>query len=147
MTEYPLSSLAQNRDCTYYIFGNKQVCPHYPCIHTQCHDPDWLADQEDYLQDEKFWPNLGRSFKSPDSYGNILSPREWSLCEAKFERCRRLEEKRFEIDAAVAEYRKWFTEQKRAILGKGFSKAFGEYQETTSEKVGIGTPICKGSDQ
>src|SRR5436190_5071259 len=54
MTAYPFSSLPQNRDC----FGEMGVpiepCPEFPCIHTSCHDPDHLADQEDNLRDPEY---------------------------------------------------------------------------------------------
>jgi hypothetical protein len=112
MTEYPLSTLPQNRDCTYYIFRNKKVCSRYPCLHTPCHDPDWLADHEDYLRDEKVWVNVRRSFRSPELYRQTLSDEEWAQYEVKFEQLRRLHEKESEITAALEAHRKWFKEQR-----------------------------------
>lgn len=120
MIEYPLSSLPQNRKCTYYIFYNEKVCSFYPCLHTPCHDPDWLMDHEDYLRDEKAWLNVRRSFRSPESYRRILSDEEWAQCEAKFEQYHRLREKESEITAALEEHRKWLKEQERLYWERRF---------------------------
>jgi len=120
MTEYPLSLLPQNRNCTYYIFCNEKVCSRYPCLHRPCHDPDWLADHEDYLRDEKAWLNVRRSFRSPESYRRTLSDEELAQYEAKFEQCRRLREKESEITAALEGHRKWFKEQRRLYWERRF---------------------------
>jgi hypothetical protein len=107
MTEYPFSSLSKHRRCTDDVFENATSCSNFPCIHTSCQDPDWLSDGEDLLRDPEFYYNLWASFRSPEEYKSRLSPQEWSECEAKFPRCRRLEGKEQEIDAALAAHRKW----------------------------------------
>jgi len=122
MTEYPLSSLPQNRDCTYYIFHNEKVCSHYPCLHTPCHDSDWLADHEDYLRDATVWLNVRRSVRSPESYRQTLSDEEWAQYEAKFEQCRRLHEKESEITAALEEHRKWVTDERCLYWERDFQR-------------------------
>ena len=134
MTEYPLSSLRQNRYCTYYIFGNEKVCSRYPCLHTPCHDPDWLADHEDYLRDEKVWLNVRRSFRSPESYRQTLSDEEWAQCEAKFEQCRRRHEKESEITAALEAHRKWFKEQRRLYWERDFQRLSENARKSLQKK-------------
>ena len=70
-TEYPFSSLPQNRQC----FGeyNKSIepCPDFPCLHTPCHDPDYLADKEDYFRDPAYhiwWEYDEASCPTPRPY-------------------------------------------------------------------------------
>ena len=111
MTKYPLSSLPRYRSCTNYIFGNLTGCPEYPCLHTPCHDPDWLEDLEDLLTDSQAHLKMRRSFRSVDGQQS-LSDEEWSLYGRKFERCRRLQEKRSEINATLAAHAKWVGQQR-----------------------------------
>ena len=67
MTAYPFSSLPQNRDC----FGEAGVavepCPEFPCIHTSCHDPDYLADKEDNLRDPEYHIRLWWEYEQATS--------------------------------------------------------------------------------
>ena len=58
MTAYPFSSLPQNRDCFGEAGVSVEPCPEYPCIHTPCHDPDYLADNEDNLRDPEYHRRL-----------------------------------------------------------------------------------------
>jgi len=63
MSEYPFLCLAQNRDC----FGEAGVkvspCLDFPCIHTACHDPDYLTDREDVLRDAAYHNRLWWEFQ------------------------------------------------------------------------------------
>lgn len=76
------------------------ACPTYPCSHTPYHDPEWLQDNEEFLQDTKLWAELWDCFRSPEHHKPRLSYEQWSRHEAKFDRCRHIEEKREEINAA-----------------------------------------------
>ena len=108
-----LSHLPQNRDCTLYFFERDAVCPEYPCIHTPCHSEDWLEDQEDSLADKAFYFRFWVCYNSPDSNKHKLSAYEWAKCESRFDRCRRIKEKRPEINAALERYREWWDQQRR----------------------------------
>ena len=72
------------------------VCPTFPCVHFECHDPDYLADYEEILaNNEVYW-------KAWDLYNSLhgntpsstlkeqLSAEEWAFYEPKVDRCRRL---------------------------------------------------------
>lgn len=99
MSNYPLSSLPENLSCMHYT---GRICPTYPCTHVPSHDPDYLADREDSLQDKQFhrlfW-NLYRikcnpslRMKSPIPY---VDP---EILKLKYERCQRMEEKKDQIN-------------------------------------------------
>jgi len=104
--KYPLSSLARNRFCGHprHIWG---LCPEFPCKHTPCHDPDYLADVEDFLADRQYHSTLWACFRSlsdpSGSLRNTMSPEEWARYAFNFDRCCKLEPKlgriRKEIDA------------------------------------------------
>jgi len=71
MTVYPFSSLPENRHC----YGERAVpvepCHDFPCIHTPCHDPDYLADKEDRLRDSAYHIRLWWEF---DLVSNPIRP-------------------------------------------------------------------------
>ena len=105
MEQYPL--LYKRRSCIQYIFGSKlrpQPCTEFPCVHMHCHDPDFLADVEDAIKDRKFHIELWNCFHHPESNKARLSTEKWAEYELKFERCRRLIEKRTFIDASIDLY-------------------------------------------
>jgi hypothetical protein len=104
---YPLSSLANNRECAFFLgLGQNIGCPEFPCQHTPCHDPDFLADVEDCIRDPTWYYGLWPCFKWPEFYKKNLSATEWAEYESKFQRCRRIKEKRQIIDAAIEKHRK-----------------------------------------
>src|SRR5436853_4356612 len=97
-SKYPISSLPENRGC----FDRKTECPTYPCIHTPSHDPDYLDDREDIYKDMKFHNLLWQLFRaqSDPRWRPMVppSPEDLRRCEAKFERCKRMEEKKDQIN-------------------------------------------------
>ena len=103
-SQYPLSSLAKYRFCG--IYEPAGVCAEYPCIHTECLDPDWLEDYEEGCQNiisnHKCWLAF-RSLTEPDlaHVRERISPKEWAEYELKFERCQRITDKRKAIDAEL----------------------------------------------
>lgn len=94
--KYPLSSLARNRFC-----GSPRhaggLCPEFPCKHTPCHDPDYLADVEEFLVDRHYHSTLWACFRSlTDTSGSLkdtMSPEEWARYAFNFDRCYRLDPK------------------------------------------------------
>ena len=135
MTKYPLSSLPRNRSCTNYIFGNLTGCPEYPCLHTPCPDPDWLEDLEDLLTDEEAHLKMRRSFQSVLDGQQSLSDEEWSRYRRKFERCRRLQEKRSEIDATLAAHKKWVGEQRSLYWENEYNNIPEAWKKVLEEKL------------
>jgi hypothetical protein len=102
MSKYPASSLPENRWCP------EEYCPTYPCVHTECLDPDWLDDTEDAYQDPESWEKLWAcyysvTYPSCNSIKSEIPPEEWAVYELKFDRCRRLEEKDEELDKECKE--------------------------------------------
>ena len=71
-TEYPFSSLPQNRHC----FGEAGValppCPNFPCLHTPCQDPDYLADQEDNFRDPAYHIRLWWEYHNEKELGRVI---------------------------------------------------------------------------
>jgi hypothetical protein len=119
--------MPMHRRCPEVLFGGSEteVCPQYPCRHTPCHDPDWLADKEDMLRDPFFTTILWWSLKDPLSYRRRLSAEEWALCEAKFERCRRLQRKRRQIKMEIRAYDKREEEE----MNRYFDRSFDSFPE------------------
>ena len=119
MSEYPNLSQRQYRGtCSY---KEEIVCPTFPCVHFECHDPDYLADSEEFLaNNEVYWKawNLYNSLygKTPSStLKEQLSAEEWAFYEPKVDRCHRLKvEKKEQIRQEIrahkirrdAQYRK-----------------------------------------
>src|SRR5215471_9769137 len=99
MSLYPYSSQPQYRDCGIM----KEVCPTFPCVHVPCHDPDYLADYEEFFANSqvffKTWELYNSLYAETPSYTlkEQLSAAEWAFYEPKVERCRRLEDKREQI--------------------------------------------------
>jgi hypothetical protein len=73
-TRYPFSSLSQNREC----FGEAGFvlapCPVFLCIHTPCHDPDYLADQEDKFRDLGYHTRLWWEYRETNPICYISTP-------------------------------------------------------------------------
>jgi hypothetical protein len=73
------------------------VCPTFPCVHFECHDPDYLADYEEFLANNevslKAWDLYNSLYgKTPSStLKEQLSAEEWAFYEPKVDRCHRLE--------------------------------------------------------
>ena len=107
MSEYPNLSQRQYRMCSY---KEEIVCPTFPCVHFECHDPDYLADYEEFLaNNEVYWKSwdLYNSLygKTPSStLKEQLSAEDWAFYEPKVDRCRRLKEKREQIRQEVRAY-------------------------------------------
>jgi hypothetical protein len=113
MADYPLSSLPENRECSHFLYKPMPTCAEYPCRHTPCHDTDWLRDQEDMYED--FWKHheLWNCFRWSEYYKGLLSSENWSIHEAKFERCRRIEDKRSEIKISLEAHATLLAEEKK----------------------------------
>jgi len=111
--KYPSSVLPQNRHCRHIDFGKGNICPSFPCIHTPCHDSDWLEDQEDSYRDHRFYITIWKAFDFPEAVKPLLSPSEWEECVARFPRCRRLREKRKEISKILGEHYEWTRNEER----------------------------------
>ena len=105
--KYPLSSLAQHRFCGHprHIRG---LCRKFPCKHTPCRDPDYLADGEDFLADRLYHSDLWACFRSLNdpsgSRKDTMSQEEWARYSFKFDRCHRLEPKLGTIRKEVNEF-------------------------------------------
>jgi hypothetical protein len=127
MSEYPQLSLTSNRNCTRPEFGNSEACPQFPCSHTPCHNPDWLADEEDLYRDATFWTKLWSYFRFPDESKEDLSAEELEACDALLPRCARLEEKKAEIDATIKAHKQWCEEAEQVYWQK--------YEESLPEDV------------
>jgi hypothetical protein len=107
MPSYTLSSLPENRECLVY---SDHICPTYPCIHTPCHDPDYLDNLEDFAQDQSLhrliW-NLHRMKDNPtQSMENLIHTLDPELLKTKLERCQRIEEKTDRINRDKVNYRR-----------------------------------------
>jgi hypothetical protein len=114
MTAYPFSALPENRRCSDPIFETGEICSEYPCIHTPCHDEDWLADQEDLFASYASYSELWTCFNSPKTSRPHFSTGQWIVYKSKFPRCARLIVKQPQIYAALASHRDWTHEARRA---------------------------------
>jgi hypothetical protein len=114
MTAYPFSTLPENRMCTDPIFDTGETCSEYPCIHTPCHDEDWLADQEDFFASLTSHSELWACFNSPETSRPHFTTGEWIVYESKFPRCVRIKLKQPQIQTALLSYRDWTDEAMRA---------------------------------
>jgi len=71
-TDYPFASLPQNRHC-FGEYGVKLApCPDFPCTHTPCHDPDYLADQEDNFRDPAYHFRLWWEYHNEKELGRVI---------------------------------------------------------------------------
>jgi hypothetical protein len=108
MSLYPNLSKAEHRWCGLDI---DYVCPTFPCIHTACHDPDWLEDLEEAHANlnvrDKAWGLYHSLYgKTPSlELKNSLSPAEWAFYEPKVERCCRITAKKPQIEADRKAYK------------------------------------------
>ncbi len=112
MSAYPLSSLPQHRWC------RNPVCPTYPCIHTESHDPDWLENTEEAFRDPDYHSALWYYFLTL-SYPEIKQqtpPEKWASYEVNFDRCRRIEAKRDQIDKDISDNIQRRREQSQALI-------------------------------
>jgi hypothetical protein len=124
-TQYPFASQPQNRHC-FGKHGEKvEPCPDFPCIHTPCDDPDYLADLEEARLKESEADRKRRtrdsSSKEAQEYRVLwpfdptpVSETERKEFESKFDRCRRLDigrkgiakaHHRCSIEMILAEYK------------------------------------------
>src|ERR1700685_1185825 len=88
-TQYPFASQPQNRRC-FGEYGEKvDPCPDFPCIHTPCHDPDYLADIEDSCRDDKYHLRLWSNYRKANPLNSVLYKDEES--RRKYEEARRRE--------------------------------------------------------
>ena len=94
MSQYPNLSHRQYRGpCSY---KEETVCPTFPCVHSECHVPDFLADYEEFLANNevylKAWDLYNSLYgKTPSStLKEQLSAEEWAFYEPKVDRCHRL---------------------------------------------------------
>jgi hypothetical protein len=62
-------------------------CPDFPCIHTPCHDPDYLADIEDSCRDNKYHLRLWSNYRKANPLSPVLYKDEES--RRKYEEARR----------------------------------------------------------
>jgi hypothetical protein len=86
------------RSCEY---PDLTPCSHFPCPHTFSTDADYLQDLQDLARDPVFHWKLWRAYRSLATrpvLKDFLPPDEWARYEPKFERCRRLELIRPEIE-------------------------------------------------
>jgi len=104
MPLYPHLSQPKHRTCSY---KEDIVCPSFPCLHTPCYDPDWLEDREEWLgnleTNDKAWALYKSLYgqKPSSTLKDQLAAEEWAFYEPKVERCRRLEDKRRQIEAEL----------------------------------------------
>jgi hypothetical protein len=104
MSLYAHLSQPDQRRCSY---KEDIFCPSFPCPHTLRHDTDWLDDCEEFLANQpvndKAWDLYNSLYgKTPSSIlKDQLSIEEWAFYEPKVERCRRLEDKRDQIDEEI----------------------------------------------
>jgi hypothetical protein len=110
--KYPKLASSGNRGC--YLFG--PVCDTYPCRHVGSHDPDWLADVEDMLEDDHFHTQYWFCFRNrhEEKCCHSLINTGETECEAKFDRCQRINDKRSKIYADMADHRNWELRQLRS---------------------------------
>ena len=95
-TQYPFSSLPQNRECFGEAWFALAPCPVFPCIHTPCHDPDYLADQEDKFRDLAYHTRLWWEYRESNPICFVSTP-PYTLDEdarRRDEEARRNEEER-----------------------------------------------------
>jgi hypothetical protein len=109
MSLYPLSAALQKWDCDQFR-DKLEECTEFPCDHAPCKDVDKLEDGEDLLRDSEFFWNLWDAFRSlstPSKLNKLksqTSPERWLEFEARFDRCRRIEAKRDQINRDHAEH-------------------------------------------
>jgi hypothetical protein len=89
------SARSEYRDCPPW-----DVCSDNPCRHLLCYDPDWLEDAQDGYRDPSRYGNLWLAYYNA-SYRQSLPADALREYETKFDRCRRMHEKRREIKAEM----------------------------------------------
>ena len=67
---YPYSAQPQYRNC-FPPFPKGQVCPTYPCRHTECRDKDWLEHLELTLKLPQLAELIERCYFQPDLYNRV----------------------------------------------------------------------------
>ena len=74
----------------------EDTCGTYPCRHTPCLDPDYLADLHDKIFSSKHYWRLWRLWYLPEAR-NTIPESEREMYEAKFQRCQRVKDKSCQI--------------------------------------------------
>ena len=96
MSLYPHISQPRYRQCS---IKTEAVCPTFPCVHSPCHDPDYLEAYEECLANvelnERVWDLYYSIYWKLQTsiLKDQLSVEEWALYEPKVERCRRIMDK------------------------------------------------------
>jgi hypothetical protein len=80
---YPLSASGYRKCSLFYLSGSEtrpnRGCKVYPCIHTETHDLDWLADREDNLARPQLREFSWRCYYNPE----LLVSQEAAAFEAQ----------------------------------------------------------------
>ena len=122
MSLYPFSAFSNNRTCCEFYLSGADIhpdsgCDHYPCMHTESHDLDWLADTEDLYKRPLFRAFIWVLYRNPDELENVeqeLKAREFDELERAVDRCQRLEDKGDKIEADFEAHERMIEdEQKR----------------------------------
>jgi hypothetical protein len=95
----------EERDCHLYkITGahlaDGESCAHFPCVHTPCHDLDWLADRQLRREDPFLHQLSWACFAHPDNLAECserMEPEALKLLREGVDRCRRVNGKLDEI--------------------------------------------------
>jgi hypothetical protein len=88
----------EERDCYLYKLtgarlGDGESCAHFPCVHTPCHDLDWLADRQLRRQDPFLHQLSWACFAHPDNLAECSERMETEalrVLREVVERCRRV---------------------------------------------------------
>jgi hypothetical protein len=113
-----------------------------PLKRPACQDPDWQDDFDDMIADSRLHFLTWCSFDHPEIYKSHISTELWQKIEAKFDRCRRIEEKRPQIDAETEAYKqqenkthKQYWESRTEEEMKEFRKSpLGKYWEESLKR-------------
>jgi hypothetical protein len=124
--KYPLLASSEDRWC--HIFEPTGACPHFPCIHTPSHDPNWLEDCEGRLRDPDYLDMLWKCYRSQD-FKATMSLEEWEMYKVNFERCGRIKWKFEKIWADSLECHERLLRRHREIARKQIEDSMGKSKE------------------
>ena len=106
MSFYPISAISE-RPCSEFYLSGADIhpdsgCEFYPCLHTESHDLDWLADTEDLVKRPLFNSLIWVLHRHPEELEGIkrkLTAVEYTELLSAVSRCQRLDNKKDKIRA------------------------------------------------
>jgi hypothetical protein len=119
-----------NQNQTPVSLGKCPLCKDEPCRHTDalCYDEDFLTDLDDYLTDRDLWRKIRVFYYHPEEREKLGL--DVAKYQDKLDRCRRLTEKRKQIEAEIE------ANQMRLLRSWGYSGPdFSEFAKNHQDAV------------